>query len=138
MSQDQIHFGSEPLDAAALAAGLLGEGDGALVSFAGVVRRLEGELPLAAIEYEIYASMARSQLERVLDDARLRWPRFRATIAHREGEVRVGEASVWIGVAAAHRDEAFAVCRFLIDELKARAPIWKARHLPLDAAGEPS
>ena len=136
MSEDLVFFSADALDERALAARLASEQDGALVTFSGLVRRREGELELASIEYEIYAEMARAQLESVLREAHARWPRFVATIAHRSGAVPVGEASVWIGVAAAHRDAAFLVCRFLIDELKARAPIWKARHVPRAALGE--
>jgi len=137
VAKDEILFGSQPLDESTLAAGLLADEDGALVTFCGVVRRLEVGMELSAIEYDIYAGMAQRQLELVLAEAHTRWPRFRARIAHRSGPVAVGEASVWIGVAAGHRDEAFAVCRFLIDELKARAPIWKANHVPKSSAGQP-
>lgn len=120
----------EALRPGPLAEGLAGEEDGALVTFSGIVRRREGDLRLRAIDYQAYESMAARQIEMLLADARRRWGVFSAVVAHRTGEVPVGEASVWIGVAAAHRGPAFEVARFLIDELKARVPIWKRAHLP--------
>jgi molybdopterin synthase catalytic subunit len=120
----------EALDEAALRAGLAGEEHGAVLSFSGVVRRSEGELELRAIDYEAYTSMARRALEDMLEEAHARWADFRAVVAHRTGVVAVGEAAVVIVVAAGHRGEAFEICRWLIDELKARVPIWKREHLP--------
>lgn len=127
---DEILFTSEPLDEARLRTGLEDDEIGAVVSFAGLVRRMEGEQELSAIEYEAYESMAERKLRAILEQARQRWPAFRARIAHRVGPVAVGEASVWIGVASAHRAEAFEICRHLIDQLKASVPIWKAEHHP--------
>lgn len=126
---DLLLLTEEPLDETALRAALGAEHDGAVVTFAGTVRRLEGSRALSGIVYQAYESMAHQELTRLLDDAHARWPRFRASVAHRVGFVPVGEASVWIGVAAPHRAEAFEVARFLIDELKARVPIWKKDHV---------
>ena len=125
-----IRFTPDPLDPRELESVLGGEEHGARVSFAGTVRRLEGQTRLRAIDYEIYEAMARKELEALLVEAEGRWPGLRAVVAHRFGEVPVGEASVWIGVSCGHRGEAFDAARFLIDELKARAPIWKREHLP--------
>ena len=131
---DLILLQEEPLDETALRRRLGGEEDGAVVTFAGVVRRLEGEVPLRAIDYQAYGTMARRVLSGMLAEAHARGPRFQALIAHRTGVVPVGETSVWIGVAAGHRAEAFEVCRWLIDQLKVRVPIWKRDHLPRDGA----
>ena len=127
---DEILFTRDLLDEEALRAGLQDEEFGAFVSFAGIVRRTEGEQELSSIEYEAYESMAAKRLREILQQAEARWPRFRARVAHRLGRVPVGEASIWIGVAAGHRAEAFELCRHLIDELKAGVPIWKAEHHP--------
>ncbi|HEX9641613.1 MAG TPA: molybdenum cofactor biosynthesis protein MoaE [Candidatus Krumholzibacteria bacterium] len=126
----RIVLTAEPLDPRELEAGLGGEELGAMVSFSGRVRRSEGDLPLRAIDYEIYEGMARRKIEEFLSEAEERWPEFSAVIAHRSGEVAVGEVSVWIGVSCGHRAEAFELARFFIDELKARVPIWKREHLP--------
>ena len=130
MAGDRVILQAERLDEATLRAELGGEEWGAVVTFAGVVRRTEGDARLRAIDYEAYAGMADKLLAQLLEEAHARWGEFEATVAHRTGEVAVGEPSVWIGVAAGHRAEAFEVARYLIDELKARVPIWKREHLP--------
>jgi len=127
---EEILFTRAPLDESVLRSGLEDEECGAFVSFAGIVRRREGEQALESIVYEAYESMAERRLREILERAHSRWGAFHARIAHRLGEVRVGESSVWIGVAAGHRAEAFELCRHLIDELKADVPIWKAEHRP--------
>jgi molybdopterin synthase catalytic subunit len=133
---DTILFSNQPLAPQTLQRELAGEEVGAVVTFAGVVRRTEGDLPLRGIDYQAYESMARRALHALLVEAHTRWPSFQAVIAHRTGVVAVGEPSVWIGVATRHRGDAFDVARFLIDGLKAQAPIWKHRHLPLDAGAQ--
>ncbi len=127
--EDAILITAKALDSSELLRDLATEEDGAVVTFAGVVRRLEGDRELSSIDYEAYGSMARSALVDILAEAHQRWPRFRARIAHRTGLVEVGEPSVLVVVAAGHRGEAFEVARFLIDELKARVPIWKRDHI---------
>ena len=72
-----------------------------------------------------YEPMAMSELQLLVAETASKWPILRCYVEHRLGEVAVGEASVVIGVSSAHRAEAFAACRFLIDETKARIPIWK-------------
>ena len=134
---DELILCEEPLDEASLRARVGGEEDGAVVSFAGVVRRREGETSLRGIDYEAYAPMARKALEKILAEGHERWGPFQAVVAHRTGEVAVGESSVVIVVATGHRGEAFTICRWLIDELKARVPIWKREHLPLEAPHRP-
>ncbi len=77
------------------------------------------------LRYEAYEPMALDELVRLADEAAGRWPLERCCLLHRLGEVPVAEASVIVGVATAHRAEAFAACRWLIDTLKERVPIWK-------------
>lgn len=103
---------------------------------------------VVGLDYEAFEPMALSMLERIADEVEERFGVRRLAVVHRVGEVVVGESSVLIVVAAPHRDEAFAACRYLIEELKARVPIWKAerfadgsvwlgapaRHGPEDAA----
>lgn len=134
--ESKLIFCDGPIDQHQLAAGLACGQAGAIVTFAGVVRDHEGALPLRGIDYEAYESMAKRALEQLVRDAAARWPLLRSVIAHRIGVVPVGEASVWIGVATPHRGEAFDAARFLIDGLKATAPIWKRTHLPADSAAQ--
>jgi molybdopterin synthase catalytic subunit len=80
---------------------------------------------VTAIEYSAYAAMADAEIERMLAEARERWPDARVSLRHRIGLVPAGEASIAIAAAAPHRDEAFAACRYMIEEIKKRLPVWK-------------
>lgn len=93
--------------------------------FLGTTRRWTAGRETVLLEYECYESMALSEMERLLREAEDRWPISRACLLHRIGEVPVLETSVIVGVSTPHRDAAFAACRYLIDELKQRVPIWK-------------
>jgi len=90
--------------------------------FLGTVRHDDG---VTAIEYSAYDDMAVAEMTRMLDEARERWPDARVIVQHRLGLVPVGQASIAIVAAATHRDEAFAACRYVIEEVKKRLPIWK-------------
>lgn len=101
--------------------------DGAVVSFQGVVRGSEDGAPIAAITYESYQGMARAELSRIVREARERWP-VAAAVAHRVGRVAVAEASLVVVVRGAHRREAFEACQYVVDQIKARAAIWKVEY----------
>jgi MoaE-MoaD fusion protein len=90
-----------------------------------VAARFAGQA-VVALEYEAYEAMALAVLEAIADEIEARFGVRRLAILHRTGEVAVGEVSVAIVTAAGHRAEAFEACRYAIEELKARAPIWKA------------
>ncbi len=113
-----------PLDVRALEDAVRAPGHGALLTFAGVARD-DGTPPLRALFYEAWSEVALRELTQVAADTTERWPTVRVAIAHRTGEVAVGEPSVVVAVGAPHRDEAYAASRFAIDTLKARVPIWK-------------
>jgi MoaE-MoaD fusion protein len=81
---------------------------------------------VVGLSYEAFEPMALTVLDQIAAEIEARFGVRRVAILHRVGEVALGEASVAIAVAAPHRDEAFAACRYAIEELKARAPIWKA------------
>ena len=81
--------------------------------------------PLEALHYEAHDAMARQAMEDLAVEASRRWPLRSVTLHHARGRVPIGETSVLIAVAAGHRDEAFAACRWLIDSLKTSVPIWK-------------
>ena len=114
-----------PFDTATLRAELLDARVGAYASFEGWVRNHNAERNVEALRYEAYAAMADAEGERILDDALARFDILDARCVHRTGELAIGELAVWVGVTAAHRDAAFAACRFVIDEVKSRVPIWK-------------
>jgi molybdopterin synthase catalytic subunit len=114
-----------PLDAAAVSARVSGPGMGGIVVFVGAVRDEARGRAIRHLEYEAYPGMAEREMERIADEAAGRWPGARVAIAHRTGRLEIGEVAVVVAAAAPHRAEAFAACRFAIDTLKERVPIWK-------------
>ena len=80
------------------------------------------------LEYEAFEALAVKEGERIVEEARQRFPILQAACVHRVGSLDIGELAVWVGVSAQHRDEAFAACRYIIDEVKHRVPIWKKEH----------
>lgn len=99
---------------------------GAITVFAGVVRGETGALTTDYLEYETYPEMAEAVFAQIADEVRQRWPDISSiAIVHRTGRMNVGEASVVIAIAAAHRADTFDACHYAIDRLKAIAPIWK-------------
>ena len=120
-----VRVQAEDFDAAAEGRALTaGRRDvGALASFVGLCRDEGGRL--AALEIEHYPGMAEAEIARVVAEAEARWPLFGVTVVHRHGKLRPGDQIVYVGVAAAHRGEAFAAAEMLMDYLKTRAPFWK-------------
>ena len=110
--------------------------DGAVVTFSGVTRDHNDGNAVLALEYEAYAEMAEAEMDRVFTDTAAKFGDGfgRVRVAHRLGAVGIGEASVLVVAAAAHRGPAFDVARFVMDSLKTRVPIFK-RELLADAAG---
>ncbi len=127
--QREVIITSEPIDEARLQAGPRFDGRaGAVVRFLGVVRDVEQDRPITALEYEAFQKMAEHQFHRILDQIQTRWPVRSVRVVHRIGVVRAGEPSLWVEVQAPHRAEAFAACQWLIDEMKRLVPIWKKPH----------
>jgi molybdopterin synthase catalytic subunit len=100
-------------------------GMGAVIYFLGVVRGSEDGQPIVAIDYEIFAEMARRQFDLIFDQMEKRWPVASIRLVHRIGRVVAGEPSLWVETIAPHREEAFAACQFVITEMKRVVPIWK-------------
>ena len=98
---------------------------GGTVAFTGTVRSGQEDGPVVAIEYSAYDGMADAEFDRIISEALSSWPECCVTVSHRVGLVKVGEQSVAVVAAAPHRAEAFAVCRYVIDQTKRRVPIWK-------------
>jgi len=116
---------SETIEVAPLREALLANGAGAFASFEGWVRDHSHGRVVLGLSYEAYGALAQAEGEKVLADARANFAILDLACTHRVGKLEIGELAVWVGVSAAHRDAAFAACRFVIDELKARVPIWK-------------
>ena len=107
---------------------------GALATFTGFCRHEEGAL--SALELEHYPGMAEKELQRIVDEARRRWPVQGITVLHRYGKIMPGERIVFVAVSGSHRTEAFAACEFIMDFLKTSAPFWKREHNVDGSQGE--
>jgi molybdopterin synthase catalytic subunit len=117
-----------PIDAAALTAGLDDACAGACVVFEGRVRNHNGGRAVVGLDYQAHAALAEAEGERLLAEAIDRFGLRQAHCVHRVGALGIGEPAVWVGVGADHRGAAFEGCRWIIDELKRRVPIWKNEH----------
>ena len=115
------------LDLGEMLAAIRHPGNGAIVSFVGVVRVHARGRKVLRLEYHAYEPMAARVIKDAVREAETRW-NVRAAVAHRVGSLEIGEVSVAIVIGGEHRAEAFAACRHLIDRIKAEAPIWKKEH----------
>jgi len=114
------------LDARKLVQRVASENDGAVVSFAGIVRGKNQGKKVLFLEYEAYPEMAEGTLRQIGAEIRARWETIReVAIVHRVGRLEIGEAATVIAISAAHRSEVFDALRYAIDRLKEIAPIWK-------------
>jgi len=121
---------SAPLDLQALIGETAADaaGDGAITSFAGLVRDHNQGRRVSFLEYEAYEPLAVRGLNRIIDEAREAWPGARLGIHHRIGRLEIGEASIIIVAVSPHRGDAFAACRYAIERVKQIVPIWKHEH----------
>lgn len=120
-----------PLDPAALVAEVGRPDAGATALFLGTARdHSDGKTGVTHLEYQAYAEHVEAKLREICDEAVERWPVLSLVVEHRVGDVPVGEASVAVAVSTGHRGDAFGAARYVIDELKKRAPIWKREHWP--------
>ena len=103
-------------------------GSGGYVSFEGWVRDQNEGQEVTRLEYEAFQDLAVKEGGRIVAEALRRFPIKHALCIHRVGSLSLGEMAVWVGVSSAHRGEAFDACRFIIDEIKHRLPIWKKEH----------
>ena len=98
---------------------------GAFVSFEGWARDHNDGKSVAALEYEALVPLCEAEAARILNEAKEKFEVLRAVCLHRTGRLQIGDMAVWVGVTASHRDAAFKACRYIIDEIKNRLPIWK-------------
>jgi molybdopterin synthase catalytic subunit len=121
-------FSETPLDSAALQRELRDDTCGGFAAFEGWVRNHNEGHAVTRLEYEAFAQLAEKEGARIVAEAVRRFGVTRAACVHRIGSLAIGDIAVWVGVSSAHRDEAFRACRFIIDEVKHRVPIWKKEH----------
>ena len=123
-----FEISEQPIETNRLRAVMADPAAGGFCVFEGWVRNENDGFRVERLEYEVYEPLAISEGEKVLAEARQRFPYLRALCVHREGLLEIGDCAVWVGVCAPHRDEAFKACRYIIDEIKVRLPIWKKEH----------
>lgn len=131
----RFSLSDRPFDIAPLRDALLDARAGAFASFEGWVRDHNDGRTVHGLRYEAYVALAETEGERVLDEALQKFDIVDARCVHRVGDLDIGEMAVWAGVSAAHRDAAFAACRYIIDEVKSRVPIWKHERYAEGEAG---
>ena len=120
-----------PLDPAAAMQEVGNGAAGAIAVFVGTVRdHSDGREGVTHLEYEEFEERVEEVIRNIVDEAIAKWPVLAAVVEHRVGRVDLGEPAVVVAVSTAHRDDAFNAARYLIDELKARAPLWKKEHWP--------
>lgn len=124
------HFAitAEAIDREAFRDGMVDRGCGGYVQFEGWVRDHNEGRDVLRLEYEVYEPLAVREGNRILGEAVERFGLQRAAALHRSGLLELTDVAVIVGVAAAHRGEAFEACRYIIDEIKSRLPIWKKEH----------
>ena len=127
----RVTVGDDPIDGGRLAAEVGRPDSGATVLFLGTVRDHSADKTgVTHLEYEVYAERVEAKIAEIVAEACTKWPVLAAAVEHRSGRVDLGEASVGVAVSCAHRSDAFEAARFIIDELKQRAPIWKKEFWP--------
>ncbi len=123
-----FRFSRTPIDVASLRTELADPTCGGYTSFEGLVRNHNEGMSVRHLEYEAFEPLAVKEGERIVAEAIKRFGIERAACVHRIGDLAIGEMAVWVGASARHRDEAFRACRYIIDEVKHRVPIWKKEH----------
>ena len=124
----RVEIVDDPLDASAVVGGLATPADGAVSLFCGTVRDHHQGRRVLRLEYHGYRPMALRKMDAIADEVAGRFAASSVILLHRLGTLEVGEVSVVVAVASAHRAEAFAGCRHAIERIKAEVPIWKKEH----------
>jgi len=126
-----IDVQSDPIDTDALSRFVADPAAGSIVVFSGTVRdHSPGRTDVSRLDYEAYGDVAVAKIAEIVDEAQSRWPILRVAAIHRVGALAVGEPAVCVAVSTAHRKDGFDACRYIIDQLKSRVPIWKKEHWP--------
>ena len=128
LNRSTFDITDRPIDVTKLTRELRADSAGAYASFEGWVRNLNEGQDVTSLEYEAHEPVAVSEGKKILVEALDRFGLLAAASRHRVGHLELGECAVWVGVSAAHRGAAFEGCRYIIDELKQRLPIWKKEY----------
>lgn len=128
MSNQLMTMTDQPIHPDSLRRGMADVAAGAYVSFEGWIRNVNEGQNVLRLEYEAYAPIAETEGQRVIEEALVKFSVLQARCVHRAGLLEIGECAVWVGVVSGHRDAAFEACRFIIDAVKVRLPIWKKEH----------
>ena len=115
---------SDPIEPSLLVQWVEAPDRGAIATFLGTVRDHHAGRTVVELQYEAFGPMAEAECGRIVAEAESRWP-CRIALRHRIGRLVIGDVAVAVAAASAHRDEAFTACRYVIEELKRRVPIWK-------------
>jgi len=121
------HLVSHPVDLAALIDRVSSPARGAVASFLGTVRNHNAGRSVLRLDYSSYEPMAEAECARIVAEAESRWD-VAVALEHRTGSLEIGGVAVAVAAASAHRDEAFLACRYVIEEVKRRVPIWKREY----------
>jgi len=125
----EVRVSAKELSASEVQGKLIHPGWGAEILFLGTVRDWNLGRPVVAVSYDAFAPHAEATLRRICEEASEKWgPKLGMIVHHRTGRLEIGETSVIIGVASVHRDAAYEASRYIIEELKERASIWKKEH----------
>jgi molybdopterin synthase catalytic subunit len=125
---NSFRFSNTPIDGAALQQQTRHPTAGGFVAFEGWVRNHNDGQAVQRLEYEAFAELAEKEGQKIVDEAMKQFAIVRVACVHRVGLLEIGDMAVWVGVSAAHRGAAFDACRYIIDEVKQRVPIWKKEH----------
>ena len=123
-----ITISAAAIDPDVLRHALFDPGAGAYCGFEGWIRNENEGRDVIRLEYEAYEPLAISEGQSIIAEAARQFPHLHAHCIHRTGSLEIGECAVWVGVSAPHRDEAFLACRYIIDQVKVRLPIWKKEY----------
>jgi adenylyltransferase/sulfurtransferase len=124
----RFRFSHAAIDIAPLREELMHPSCGGFASFEGWVRNLNEGQEVRRLEYEAFEQLGITEGEKIIAEACERFGVSQVLCVHRIGDLGLKEVAVWVGAAAPHRDEAFRACRYIIDEVKHRVPIWKKEH----------
>ncbi len=116
---------SEPIVSAELIIRLQDPDCGAVATFSGIVRQHNKDRKVTQLHYQSYKTLAVKEGNKILGEAKEQFNVVKGLCVNRVGDLNIGETAVWVGVNASHRDAAFNACRYVIDEIKTRVPIWK-------------
>ena len=125
---DVLVVTADTIDPDSLRRRLFDAAAGAYCGFEGWVRNRNDGQDVLRLEYEAYEPVAVSEGSKILAEAATKYPHLRAHCVHRTGMLEIGDCAVWVGVSSPPRDEAFLACRYIIDEVKVRLPIWKKEY----------